>query len=545
MEKPKNLEDLKRIFSQILDLTEDRLPFEFYERDGKLVAHQNCYIASYEDWFKIFDYARQTGRFEQDEQDRSWYFVFPKTEELVEPKEPSGLPLQRAATEETKPSMESLEPLEPGHYPEFPVDHILIHPFSFRANIDEGLDELVTEIRVAGMIIEPLVCRPAEKPGYVELCAGERRLRAAKKLGMRTVPIIVKELSNVEFDRIRMLENLARKDMSDIEIARVLRYMLEKYPEEYPSQEALANAFGKSRRWVLYHLKMLELEEVNFKNVNARSQWTEILSKITEFQAREILSAPPEKRVEVAEWIVKKYEETGEIPSAREIREFVHLIEAPLIEEETKPPLSKSVVQEALERTLFPAYPKGVDLETIRRELSEYDTSNLSDILLELQRDGVVVLDRDKWMSKIEYDRKQAELDELRFKIREAEQVLIDNYGFNPKRGIETYNISQIKLLAEKNGPTEEFLKDLKKCVDLLKDYYRIHHDMEEFRPIDSNTRNIDRIDRYLQRAKPVKLVELSGTDRRNCPVCGRPLTKRVYETLKRKFSHYGELFKE
>jgi len=51
--------------------------------------------------------------------------------------------------------------------------------------------------------------------------------------------------------------------------------------------------------------------------------------------------------------------------------------------------------------------------------------------------------------------------------------VLIDNYGFDPKHGIETYNISQIKLLVEKNGPTEEFLKDLKKCVDLLKDFYR------------------------------------------------------------------------
>jgi len=164
---------------------------------------------------------------------------------------------------------------------------------------------------------------------------------------------------------------------------------------------------------------------------------------------------------------------------------------------------------------------------------------------LELQRDGVAVLDRDKWMSKAEYDRKQAELNELRFKIREAEQVLIDNYGFDPKRGLETYNISQIKLLAEKNGPTEEFLKDLKKCVDLLRDFYRIHHDMEEFKPIDSTTRNIDRIDRYLQRVKPVKLVDLSGKEGRNCPLCGRPLTKRAYETLKRKFSHYRELFKE
>jgi len=64
----------------------------------------------------------------------------------------------------------------------------------------------------------------------------------------------------------------------------------------------LADVLGKTRQWVFYHLKMLELEDLLMRVNN----WSEILSKINERQAREILSAPPEKRVEVAEWVAEK-----------------------------------------------------------------------------------------------------------------------------------------------------------------------------------------------------------------------------------------------
>jgi len=577
------LEDLRRVFSRLLGLSEGELPFEFYERDGELVAHQNGYIPEYDDWFKIFNYARQVGRVEQDEEDRSWYFVFPKTEELPESNEkPSGLPLHLRMGTATK---ESLKPLEPGYYPEFPVDRIITHPFSFRVNVDEGLNELVSEIRSAGMIIEPLVCRPADKPGYVELCAGERRLRATRKIGMRTVPIIVKEMDDVEFDRVRLLENLARKDLSDIEIARVLKYMLEKYPEEYPSQEALADALGKSRQWVFYHLQMLKLEDL-LTRVNKR---TGFLSKITEFQAREILSAPPDKRVEVAEWIIEKYEETGEIPSAREIREFVRPVEAieapeileiPEVEESkptipcdgcgkpvttpvhlkgkfyceecarkvlsekpAKPPLSKSVVLEVLEKNLFNIYPEGVELEKIRKDLEEYDTSSLSDLLLELMDEGVIALHKGKWMPREEYEKQQAVLDDLRAKAREAERALIGRYeGFAGDRGFETYTVSEIRKIAEKNGPTKEFLEDLRSCVEAHKEFYRALHHQDVFSPVkgDPTTENIDGIDRYLRRAKPVKPPGGSIGMLHRCPICGRgDLSEKAWERMKRK---YGQM---
>ena len=181
--------------------------------------------------------------------------------------------------------------VEPGYYPEFLIKRILKPKFSFREDLSEDIDCLMYQIHAAGMIIEPLVCRPSSKPGYVEPGPGERRLQAAEKLGLKTVPVIVREMSDAEFDKVRLLENIARKDLSNIEIARILKYMLDNYPEEYPTQEDLAKAFGKTKAWVPQHLRMLELEKDEFTRVNF---WTEILSKITEKQAREILSVPRE-----------------------------------------------------------------------------------------------------------------------------------------------------------------------------------------------------------------------------------------------------------
>jgi len=151
--------------------------------------------------------------------------------------------------------------VKPGYYPEFPVDRILKPKFSFRMNVDEGIDDLVYQIYAAGMVIEPIICWPAPgRPGYVEVGPGERRLRAAKWLRMETIPVIVREMDAC----------------------------------------------------------------VPFPN-----RFSEILNQITEGQARQILSAPPEKRTEIAEWIIERYEENGEIPSAREIRGFVQdLLEA-------------------------------------------------------------------------------------------------------------------------------------------------------------------------------------------------------------------------
>ncbi len=131
---------------------------------------------------------------------------------------------------------------------------------------------------------------------------------------MKTVPVIVKDLNDVEFDRVRLLENLARKDLSDMETSRVLKYLMDKFPQEYPTQEALAQAFGKTQQWVSNHLAMLQLEHDEFTTRVVKTE------KLSEGQAREIIAAPPEKREEVAKLIAEHIEAEGKPPSMADIR---------------------------------------------------------------------------------------------------------------------------------------------------------------------------------------------------------------------------------
>jgi ParB-like chromosome segregation protein Spo0J len=109
------------------------------------------------------------------------------------------------------------------------------------------------------------------------------------------------------------MENLARKDLTDYEVARAIKYLMDTYPNTYPTQASIADVFGKTQQWVSQHLAMLQLEKDEIITRVIKPE------KLSEGQAREILAAPPEKRVEVAE----KIAEAGRIPSMREIRKIV------------------------------------------------------------------------------------------------------------------------------------------------------------------------------------------------------------------------------
>lgn len=204
--------------------------------------------------------------------------------------------------------------VNPGYYPQFPIDKILSSKFSFRLNIAEGIEELMGEVHAAGRIIEPLICRPSTKPGHVELGPGERRLLAARNLAMKTVPILVAEFTDEEFDKIRLLENLARKDLTDYELGRVLSYLLKEYPDRYPTQEALAQEFGKTKGWVSQHISHFQFVE---KELMPRG-FTAV-SKVTEGQTRAIRELPPEKREEV----LTAVKSTHRVPSWTETKKFV------------------------------------------------------------------------------------------------------------------------------------------------------------------------------------------------------------------------------
>jgi ParB family chromosome partitioning protein len=118
---------------------------------------------------------------------------------------------------------------------------------------DETLDALALSIQEVG-VLQPVVVRRSAA-GF-ELIAGERRLRAARKAGLATIPVIVRESDDAESLREALIENIHREDLNPIELAEAFRELLE---ELGLKQETLAERLGVSRSHVANTIRLLQL----------------------------------------------------------------------------------------------------------------------------------------------------------------------------------------------------------------------------------------------------------------------------------------------
>ncbi len=120
--------------------------------------------------------------------------------------------------------------------------------------IPEHLAELVASIRENG-IIQPLIVRRVN--GLLELIAGERRWRAAGQAGLKEVPVIVREATDLEVLEFALVENLQREDLNPIEEAQAYKRLAEEFKLR---QEEIAKKVGKSRAAVANTMRLLELD---------------------------------------------------------------------------------------------------------------------------------------------------------------------------------------------------------------------------------------------------------------------------------------------
>ena len=118
---------------------------------------------------------------------------------------------------------------------------------------DKEQKELEDSIKVHG-IIQPLIL--TKKGGFFQIVAGERRFRAAKAVGLPTVPGIVKELSGQKIREISLIENLQREDLNPIEEAEALKELTDMYNL---TQEELSGRIGKARSSVANTMRLLGL----------------------------------------------------------------------------------------------------------------------------------------------------------------------------------------------------------------------------------------------------------------------------------------------
>ena len=116
-----------------------------------------------------------------------------------------------------------------------------------------ALQELANSIKQHG-VIQPIIL--VKKGTRYMIIAGERRFRAAKMVGLKTIPAIVREYTAKEIKEIGLLENIQREDLNPIECALGMKELMEKYSY---TQEALADRLGKSRPMVANTLRLLNL----------------------------------------------------------------------------------------------------------------------------------------------------------------------------------------------------------------------------------------------------------------------------------------------
>lgn len=125
-----------------------------------------------------------------------------------------------------------------------------------RKHFDEkALEELAASLKEYG-VIQPLVVRKNAE-GYYEIIAGERRWRAAKIAGLRTVPTILRSWEESEAFSAALVENLQREDLNPMEEAQSYRRLQEEFGF---SQEKIAEKVGKSRPAVANAMRLLQLD---------------------------------------------------------------------------------------------------------------------------------------------------------------------------------------------------------------------------------------------------------------------------------------------
>jgi ParB family chromosome partitioning protein len=140
---------------------------------------------------------------------------------------------------------------------EVPVGAIAPNPHQPRAHIDEErLRELAESIREHGLI-QPLVVMRASDGAYT-LIAGERRWRAAKLIGLDSVPVVVKDVAPQHMLELALVENVQRADLNPLEEAQAYRQLIEEFGL---TQEQVSQRVGKSRVAVANTLRLLKLPE--------------------------------------------------------------------------------------------------------------------------------------------------------------------------------------------------------------------------------------------------------------------------------------------
>ena len=158
---------------------------------------------------------------------------------------------------------------------------------------DEKLAELVNSIKEKG-VLQPILVR--EKDDGYEVIAGERRLRAARKLSLDEIPVIIKSVTDQEALVLGLIENIQREDLNPIEAALAFQRLADDFQL---SHEQIAQSIGKDRTTVTNFLRLLRLPDYIQQSV--------VEGKLSYGQARTMVSVEnPEELKQIFAYTLDK-----------------------------------------------------------------------------------------------------------------------------------------------------------------------------------------------------------------------------------------------
>ncbi|NOX72857.1 MAG: ParB/RepB/Spo0J family partition protein [Alphaproteobacteria bacterium] len=175
-----------------------------------------------------------------------------------------------------------------------PIEKIHPNPDQPRRDfVKSDLEELTASIREKG-IIQPLLVRAdPNKPGDFQIVAGERRWRAAQQANLHELPVLVRELDDMEVIELAIIENIQRADLNAVEEALGFRQLMDRFGH---TQEKLASVLGKSRSHIANLLRLLSLPEEVLTHLRE--------GKLTAGHARALVTA--DNPVELARKVIAK-----------------------------------------------------------------------------------------------------------------------------------------------------------------------------------------------------------------------------------------------
>lgn len=227
----------------------------------------------------------------------------------------------------------------------------------------EKLATLEASIREHGVIQPILITK--EATGY-QIVAGERRWRAAKNVGLKSIPVVIKKLTEKEVAEIALIENLQREDLNDIEEGMAYQSLIKEYDF---TQEQVAHLVGKSRSYITNTMRLLKLDDLTIEALNSK--------KITGGHGRTLLS--------IADLTIRKKILEQVISDKLSVREVERLVSKISNQKEYKPLKVKSDELVALEEKISSHFSTKIKIKHGQKrgkiEIDYYGDEDLDRIL--------------------------------------------------------------------------------------------------------------------------------------------------------------------